>query len=333
MSNEQQQGGALVSPAKRFNQYLTQHKGQLAMALPKHLNADRMVRLALTAFSSNAKLAECEPRSIFASVVLSSQIGLEIGVLGQGFIVPYFNNKSGRFEAQFVPGWMGILDLVQRTGRANAWTGAVFNGDDFDYALGDRPFVQHKPCGEDDPDAMTHVYAIGKVNGIDQPIIEVWPIKRVWRHRDRYNKVGKAHYSFKQPEMYARKVPLLQVCKYLPKSVELTAAFAAETAHEHGTGMTFDGEFVTVDTGDHGDAGDSGNSSAASRDERKNGNDLPAMSDDEFDAKLKGWVPLIQSGKKTAAAIIASAKTKNALTEQQIDTINTYTSEGSNADA
>jgi len=228
------------SPAQQFNHYLSAHKDQLSAALPKHLNPDRMVRLALTAFSQSRQLQACDPKSIFAAVVLSSQMGLEIGVGGQAYIVPY------KGTATFVPGWQGIVDLVSRTGRATVWTGAVFQGDEFDYALGDRPFVKHRPGGEDDPSKLTHVYAIGRVNGSEWPVIEVWPIKRIERHFKKYNKVGEKHYAHGNWEMYARKIPLLQVCKYMPKSVELTAALAAEHAAESGRGMTFDGEFVTL---------------------------------------------------------------------------------------
>ncbi len=229
------------SPAAKFNHYLTAHRDQLAAALPKHLNPDRMCRLALTAFSQSRQLQECDPKTIFAAVVLSSQMGLEIGVGGQAYIVPY------KKTATFVPGWQGIVDLVSRTGRATVWTGAVFEGDDFDYALGDRPYVKHRPGGEDDPKKLTHVYAVGRVNGSDWPVIEVWPIRRIEKHFKRNNKVGEKHYAHGNWEMYARKIPLLQVCKYMPKSVELTAALTAEHAAETGRGMTFDGEFTTLD--------------------------------------------------------------------------------------
>jgi recombination protein RecT len=230
------------NPTRQLQSYFQHHKQQIEMALPKHLNADRMCRLALTAFHQNSALMRCDAKSVFGSVVLAAQLGLEIGVAGQGYLVPY----KGR--ATFVPGWQGLVDLVSRSGRATVWTGAVFEGDDFDFALGDRPFVTHKPCGEDDPTAMTHVYGIGRVNGSEWPVIEVWPISRVLKHRDRNNKVGDKHYSFAHWEMYARKVPLLQVLKYMPKSIELTNALAVEYAAEQGkSAKIMDGNFVTVE--------------------------------------------------------------------------------------
>jgi recombination protein RecT len=156
-------------------------------------------------------------------------LGLEPGINGQSYLIPYGD------ECQFIPGWKGLVDLVNRTGRSTVWTGAVFEGDDFDWGLGDRPFVMHRPCGEDDPKLMTHVYAIGRINGVEVPHVDVWRINKVWKHRDRYNKMGGKHYSFRHPEMYARKVVLLQVIKYMPSSVELSMALDMEYAANQGT--------------------------------------------------------------------------------------------------
>ena len=196
-------------------------KPQMALALPKHLTADRMTRLALTQFSSTPKLQECEPMSIAASIMTASTLGLEPGVNGQGYLVPYYNTKKRVMQCQFIPGWKGLVDIANRSGRSTVWTGAVFQGDHFEYSLGDKPFIQHRPGDEDRPQFLTHVYAVGRVNGSDWPVIEVWTMKKIWRHRDEFNKVGNSHYSFRDQEMYARKVPLLQVLKYMPSSLSL----------------------------------------------------------------------------------------------------------------
>jgi recombination protein RecT len=209
---------------------IDQLKKQVALALPRHLNADRMARIALTEFRKNPKLGECDPTTVFASVIVAAQLGLEPGVLGQAFLVPYMDRRAGTLICQFIPGWQGLVDLAQRSARSSVWTGAVFEGDYFKWALGSEPFIRHKPKGEDDPAKITHVYACGRVKGAEYPIVEVWPVNKVWKHRQRYNKVGMRHYSYENQEMYARKLPLLQVLKYMPKSPELALAVDLEHA-------------------------------------------------------------------------------------------------------
>lgn len=174
-----------------------------------------------------------------ASMVIASQLGLEIGVRGQAFLVPY-----GKV-CQLVPGWMGLVSLLNNTGRATAWTGSVFEGDDFEFTLGSNPHIHHRPGPNYGmPDKLEWAYACGKVNGSEQPVIECWPIKMILGRRDKFNKVGAKHYSFTHPEMYARKVVLLQVLKYMPCSVELTSAVEAEGIRENGGTPIIDGGIV-----------------------------------------------------------------------------------------
>ena len=234
---------AQQSPVKAFSDYLERLKPQMAMALPKHMKADRMARLALSAFSSSPDMQRCDFRSIASSLMTAGAMGLEPGVNGAGYLIPY------KGVCTFVPGWKGMQDLVNRSGRATTWTGAVFEGDQFEYELGDRPFVRHRPGDENDPKKLTHVYAVGRINGSEFPVIEVWTVRKVWKHRDTLNKQGTKHYSLRHPEMYARKVVLLQVLKYMPTSVEIANAIAASEAAELGRPTVIDGDFVTVQPG------------------------------------------------------------------------------------
>ncbi|WHP06875.1 recombinase RecT [Acinetobacter corruptisaponis] len=242
--NAQNQNMPAQSPAKAFQTYMLKYKSQLEAALPKHLTVDRMIRLSLTAFSQNPALQQCTSNSIFSSIIIASQLGLEPGVNGQGYLVPY------KDKCTFIPGWKGLVDLAQRGGRSSVWTGAVYEGDEFDYMLGDSPYCRHKPCGEFDVDKLTHVYAIGRVKDSEMPIIEVWPVRKVREHFKKtvVKPLQPNHYSHKHFEAYARKVALLQVLKYMPQSIELSNAMDVSNAQESGKGVTIDGDFVTVDT-------------------------------------------------------------------------------------
>jgi recombination protein RecT len=307
-----------VSPAKSLNDFMDKYKGQIALALPKHITADRMVRLAMTSFSQNAALQKCDMHSIFASVIVAAQLGLEIGVGGQGYLVPYGG------KATFVPGWQGLVDLVSRAGRATVWTGAVYRGDEFDYALGDKPYVTHRPgAGGDTWKDMTHVYAIGRVNGSDHPVIEVWTMDKVVRHLNKFNKVGARHYALEKNgqnmEMYAKKVVLLQVLKYMPKSVEVQRAYDVATVADTGKSFTFDGEVVTVN-----DVVDVDMETGEVVD---NSSTLQYCSAETFTRKTAEWRQVITTKKKTVADLIAFIQTKELLTDEQKLTIHSWSAE------
>jgi len=313
-----------VSPAKSLNDFMDKYKGQIALALPKHITADRMVRLAMTSFSQNSALQQCDMHSIFASVIVAAQLGLEIGVGGQGYLVPYGG------KATFVPGWQGLVDLVSRAGRATVWTGAVYAGDEFEWALGDRPFVTHRPKGGGDTwRDITHVYAIGRVNGSEYPVMEVWSMERVVRHLNKFNKVGARHYALEKDgqnmEMYARKVVLLQVLKYMPKSIEVQRAVEVAQVADTGKSFTFDGEVVTVK-----DIDDQGGSDAVDQSTGEvNGSAgaLPICSEDDFKKNSAVWRKQILDKKKSVAELVAFIQTRTLLTDEQKTTIDAWSHE------
>lgn len=309
MSNTQ----VAISTPKTLMDFMGRYKGQIAAALPSHITADRMIRLALTSFSQNRALQSCDLNSIFSSVVIAAQLGLEIGVGGQGYLVPY------KGKATFVPGWQGLVDLVSRAGRATVWTGAVYRGDDFDWALGDSPFVKHKPMGDGDHwKDIEYVYAIGRVNGSQYPVIEVWTMDRIIRHLNKFNKVGASHYALtndgQNMEMYARKVALLQVLKYMPKSVELQKAIDVSNAVDSAKNFTIDGDVVVVQDQDEQGA-------------QTDAKSLPTCSEDEFKEKQAGWRKTILEGKKSVKDLIATIESRMTLTESQKLTIDSWAHE------
>lgn len=232
------------NPIVAFSNFMDKLKPQMALALPKHLTADRMARLAMTAFSSSSQLQNCEPKSIAASIMTAGQLGLEPGINGAGFLVPYGSTCT------FVPGWKGLVDLVSRSGRGTVFTGVIFKDQEYTYTDGARrDLVIRNETDLDDPEDITHAYAIGWVKDSVMPIIELWRVTKIKKHRDKYNKVGTKHYSYRDWEMYCRKVPLLQVLKYMPCSVEVSNAIAISNAAESGRGATIENGIV-IDMGD-----------------------------------------------------------------------------------
>ena len=225
---------ATINPKTIYSE-LQKFKGQMEAALPRHMTPDRMARIALTQLRVTPKLFTCSAESFYASLMAASQLGLEPGIMGQCYLIPYWNAKLSVNICTLIPGWRGFMELLSRTGRANAWTNAVYDGDVFDFEYGDKPFIRHKPGKwAGNPEALTYTYAVGRQKDAEWPALEVWDIDKIWAHRDKNNKVGDRHYSFIHPEMYARKIPLLQVLKYLPSSIELANASALDIVGTEG---------------------------------------------------------------------------------------------------
>ena len=113
---------------------------QFATALPKHINTDRFVRIAITTIRQNPKLAQCSQESLLGALMVSAQLGLEPGVLGQCYLIPY-----GR-ECQFQIGYKGMIELLRRSGQLkDIYAYSVYENDDFEITYGlDRNLI-HKP--------------------------------------------------------------------------------------------------------------------------------------------------------------------------------------------
>lgn len=298
------------TPVAAFSGFMEKLKPQLARALPAHMNADRMTRLALTAFSTTPALQECSQNSIAGAIMTAAQLGLEPGINGAGYLIPY------KGTCTFVPGWKGLVDLVARSGRATVWTGAVRLGDEFEYQLGDTPFCKHKPGDEDDDQPFTHVYAIGRVRDAVMPVIEVWSRAKVMKHLKKYNKVGNRHYANTDEnnfEMYARKCALLQVLKYMPSSIELANAIVASNAAEEGHGVTIENGII-VDMG-------GGNGEPESK-------TLPTCTAEQFAELAAEWESMVRAGKKKAKQAIAAMSTICILTEDQQFQVDAWGTEG-----
>jgi recombination protein RecT len=230
--------------------FLDKRKDLLGAGIPGHMTVEREIRTATIMLMGSKKLQGTSPQSFYTAVSIAINSGIGLGN-GKGYLVPYKTTCS------YVPGWKGLIDLVNRTGRASAWTGVVRKGDHFEYQLGDSPYLSHKPGDSEEFTDITHYYAVGRVKGAEWPHLVVWSTAKVHKHLKTYNKVGGEHYAVKNDdnfEAYGRKVVLLQVIKYLPTSVELENAVAAENANASGKSArvenTIDGNFVFLDEDD-----------------------------------------------------------------------------------
>lgn len=66
--------------------------------------------------TSNPKIMECEPRSVYTACLTAATLDLPINQnLGFAYVIPYSN--KGKMEAQFQMGYKGFIQLAIRTGK------------------------------------------------------------------------------------------------------------------------------------------------------------------------------------------------------------------------
>jgi recombination protein RecT len=192
---------------------LNQSKEQIKLALPKHLDVDRVMRTAMTEVNKNTYLQKCNPLSVVGSVIQASELGLEVGsALGHAFLVPYGD------KAQLIVGYKGLLSLARRSGNIKTITArAVYENDEFEYRYGLADEIKHKPA-LNDPGPMVAVYAIALFkDGGHQ--FEVMSVEEVEKIRKR-SKAGNSGPWKTDPEEMSRKTVIRRLFKYLPMSVE-----------------------------------------------------------------------------------------------------------------
>ena len=210
-------------------------KTQISAALPKHMNADRMIRILTTEMKKTPELNKCTLQSILGSIMQASQLGLEVSsLIGHGYLVP-FNKKdkeTGKFvkECQFIIGYRGMIDLARRSGQLVSLTAqAVYENDHFDFKYGLEEKLDHIPH-QGDRGQFICAYAIAKLkDGSYQFGVMFRNEIDAIKSRSKAGEFGpwKTDYA----EM-AKKTVIRNLFKYLPISIELYENLVKEEIRE-----------------------------------------------------------------------------------------------------
>jgi recombination protein RecT len=208
----------IVSHKDNIASLFEKMKPEMAKALPKHLNAERMARIGLTEIRKNPALLECSQASLLAGIMTAAQLGLEPGILGHVYLIPYNNNKTRQKEVQFMIGYKGILELVRRSGQvASIDVHEVCKGDDFEFEYGLEPKLRHKPNLDNRGEEYAY-YAVAKLKDGGYQFL-VMSKKDVEKYKARSKSPNYGPWQSDYGAM-AKKTVLKQLCKYLPISLE-----------------------------------------------------------------------------------------------------------------
>jgi recombination protein RecT len=211
------------------------------------MTPERMIRVGLTAVSSTPGLLECEPVTIAACIVQASILGLEpSSVLGEAYLVPFFNGRTKRKECQLIPGYMGLIKLARNSDQVSMIDAQiVYSNDEFEFHKGSEVWWRHKWGRTGDRGHPEGVWA-GYVLRDGAKNFEYWTVEQIEKHRDRYSKGAYDRDKnltgawLTSPEWMYKKTVLRQVIKLMPKSVELATALSLEERADVGVGQVFD---------------------------------------------------------------------------------------------
>lgn len=215
-------------------------KHKLNLALPKHLTADRMIRIALSAASRQPLLLECSPESLALSLVRAAEFGVETDGW-DAHLVPYKN--KGKLECQLIVDYKGLCKLAYQSELVlEIQAGAVFEKDLFEYEHGSDSYLRHIPTDEDDPGKLRFAWAMAKIKGGGAPFV-VLNRRQVMEHK-KASQAANSDFSpwnkaATEPSMW-KKTALRELAKTIPRSAVLRAALKHDEATDIG-GKVIDG--------------------------------------------------------------------------------------------
>ena len=236
----QQKGAAAVAPSNKSKvlALIEANKAKLTAAMPKHLNADRLLRVMTTAISANPKLLECTTSSLLGSFMTLGQLGLEPNTpLGHAYLIPYRNKRADRVECQVQIGYKGLIDLARRSGHVVSIAAhVVYANDLFDFEYGLDEKLRHKPLLDGDRGEPVAVYAVAHMTDGGHAF-EVRSWGEMVRRRQKSQQAKANDVYDEHPEEMFRKNLVRALAKYLPLSIEASGAVRLEELREDGKGQ------------------------------------------------------------------------------------------------
>lgn len=226
-------------PKQRIQTLIDDNMDRIRSALPRHLNAERLTSVMLTAVTSTPKLLECYTPTLFGAMIKSTQLGLEPNnALGQSYLVPFHNRKENRLECQLIIGYRGMLDIARRSGNvASIQAKEVREGDIFEYEYGLEEKLKHIPGHS--RGRITHFYAYAKladpklvVGAYQFEVLTREDVDKVMQSTQSKGEYGpwKEHYA----EM-GKKTAIRKLFKLLPMSIEMAQASNLDSTGENQT--------------------------------------------------------------------------------------------------
>lgn len=196
-------------------------------AMPQGAEARMLVRDAQTALRQVKDLAKCEPGTVLGALMTCAQLGLRPGVLGQAYVLPFWDNRDKVHKAQLVIGYKGLLSLVYRSGMVETVAARiVYENDEFllEYGLGADTLIHRPPAGFGDRGRPVAYYAIARMKDGGYAITDPMGVEAMQKHAAKHSKAAKFGPWKDHFDQMALKTMLRKLCQTLPQSTEIAQA-------------------------------------------------------------------------------------------------------------
>lgn len=250
--------------------FFESQKSTLAAVLPKHVPADRMLKIALGALRTTPKLMQARTDTLLGAIIQCAQLGLEPNTpLGHAYLIPFENRNKGVTEVQIVFGYKGLIDLARRSGQiVSIAAHEVRQNDHFEYEYGLEEKLVHRPAMDKRGEVIAF-YAVAKLVGGGYAfevmsladILAIRDASQGWKTAVKFQKEAQSPWGAHFVEM-GRKTVLRRLFKFLPVSIEIATAATLDGKAAAGESQgafedVLQGDYTVVD-GDGGTATEEG---------------------------------------------------------------------------
>nr|AJG38126.1 recombinase RecT [bacterium enrichment culture clone fosmid MGS-K1] len=213
-----------------ISEILDMFKPMIAQALPNTISPNRIIQVVTTMVNQNPDLKKCTVPSLLGAIMESAILGLDpTPALGHCTFIPRRNKKTGNIEAQFFIEYQGYIQLARRTGEvSNVRARVVHENDHFDVEFGLEEKLEHKPKFGANRGKPVHVYAVWDLtNGSKYfDVLDKQDVERA-KKSSQAAAAGQSPWTTDEDAMW-RKTAVRATRKYVPMSVEVQQAFAAD---------------------------------------------------------------------------------------------------------